>query len=76
MVVTDIKVPFVFMPGAEWLALLCEHIPDRYEHLVLYVGWYSNRSRGARTAKAPAPVCKSTMEPISAFVQRVKQAWA
>ncbi len=26
------------MPGAEWLALLCKHIPDRYEHLVRYVG--------------------------------------
>ena len=21
------------MPGAQWLALLCRHIPDRYEHL-------------------------------------------
>ena len=74
MVVTDIKIPFVFMPGAEWLALLCEHIPDRYEHLVLYVGWYSNRSRGARTAKAPAPVCESATESISEIVQGAKQA--
>jgi hypothetical protein len=24
------------------------HIPDRYEHLVRYYGYYSNRSRGAR----------------------------
>ena len=30
------------MPGAEWLALLCQHIPDRYEHLVRYVGRYCN----------------------------------
>ncbi len=24
------------------------HIPDKYEHLVRYYGYYSNRSRGAR----------------------------
>ena len=30
------------MPGAEWLELLCKHIPDRHEHLVRYVGWYSD----------------------------------
>ena len=39
------------MPGAEWLALLLHHLPDRYEHLVRYVGWYSNRAR--RTSEAP-----------------------
>jgi hypothetical protein len=33
---------FQLMPGAEWLELLCKHIPDRYEHPVRYVGWYSN----------------------------------
>ena len=37
-----LKRNFQVMPGAEWLALLCKHIPDRYEHLVRYVGWYSN----------------------------------
>lgn len=25
---------FQVMPGAEWLDLLCKHVPDRYEHLV------------------------------------------
>ena len=24
------------MPGAQWLELLCRHIPDRYEHLVRF----------------------------------------
>lgn len=28
---------FQVMPGAEWLELLCRHIPDRYEHLVNYL---------------------------------------
>ena len=42
-----LKRNFQVMPGAEWLELLCRHMPDRYEHLVRYVGWYSNRARGA-----------------------------
>lgn len=45
------------MPGAEWLELLCRHILDRFEHLVRYVGWYSNRVRAQRAAAAAgAPV--------------------
>ena len=28
-----LKRNFQVMPGAEWLALLCKHIPDRCEHL-------------------------------------------
>ncbi len=43
-----LKRNFQVMPGAELLALLCRHLPDRYEHLVRYVGWYSNRARGER----------------------------
>jgi hypothetical protein len=46
-----LKRNFQVMPGAEWLGLLCKHIPDRYEQLVRYVGWYSSRSRGVRKAK-------------------------
>jgi hypothetical protein len=32
---------FQAMSGAEWLKLLCKHVPDRDEHLLGYVGWYS-----------------------------------
>ena len=39
---------FQVMPGAQWLELLCRDIPDRYEHLVRYVGLYSDRARGER----------------------------
>jgi hypothetical protein len=53
------------MPGAEWLAMLCGHIADRYEHLVRYAGWYSKsgagradeegaRKHGGRARRAPA----------------------
>ncbi len=31
-----IKINLQVMPGAEWLELLCKHIPDRHEHLVRY----------------------------------------
>ena len=44
-----LKRNFQVMPGTQWLELLCKHIPDRYEHLVRYVGWYSNRARGERS---------------------------
>lgn len=47
---SGLKRNFQLMPGAEWLALLCRHIPDRFEHLVRYVGWYSNRVRARRAA--------------------------
>ena len=43
-----LKRNFQVMPGAQWLELLCKHIPDRHEHLVRYVGWYSNRARRTR----------------------------
>ena len=73
-----LKRNFQVMPGAEWLELLCKHIPDRYEQLVRYCGWYSSRSRGARAAKiaASVKVCRSTTEVLSEFAQRAKAAWA
>ncbi len=43
-----LKRNFQIMPGAAWLKLLLQHVPDRGEHLVRYYGWYSNRSRGDR----------------------------
>jgi len=43
-----LKRNFQVMPGGQWLELLLRHVPDRYEHLVRYGGWYSNRSRGER----------------------------
>jgi hypothetical protein len=50
-----LKCNFQVMSGAAWLELLCRHIPDRYEHLVRYVEWYSNRARGERAKKARLP---------------------
>ena len=56
------------MLAIKWLRLLMNHIPDKYEHLVRYYGYYSNRSRGGgrcfvrgqhrlqRAGGVPAPV--------------------
>src|SRR3989304_2036356 len=46
------------MSGAQWPEFLCRHIPDRYEHLVRCVGWYSNRVRGERI-DLPIPACST-----------------
>ena len=75
-----LKRNFQVMPGAQWLALLCRHIPDRYEHLVRYVGWYSNRARGERAKalkdqRAPT-TCTAPTEPVSKFAARARAAWA
>ena len=75
-----LKRNFQVMPGAEWLELLCKHIPDRYEHLVRYVGWYSNRARGERAKKvltqAGAALPVPGEDPATAFAARAKATWA
>jgi len=73
-----LKRNFQLMPGAEWLELLCRHIPDRYEHLVRYVGWYSNRVRGERAKKEQSGVefSAAAVEPMTEYALRAKAAWA
>ena len=71
---------FQVMPGAQWLELLCKHIPDRHEHLVRYVGWYSNRARGERAkvleAQQPATAAPAAEAAVSEFASRAKASWA
>ncbi len=43
-----LKRNYQLMPALKWLRRLLNHAPDKYEHLVRYYGYYSNRSRGAR----------------------------
>lgn len=76
-----LKRNFQGMPGAAWLELLLRHVPDRYEHRVRYVGWYSNRVRGERAKQASpyagaALPCGPSEEPASEFAARAKAAWA
>ena len=71
-----LKRNFQVMPGAQWLELLCKHIPDRHEHLVRYVGWYSNRARGERAkvleAQQPATTSPAAEAAVSEFASRAK----
>jgi hypothetical protein len=72
----SLKRNFQLMSGARWLALLCRHIPDRFEHLVRYVGWYSTRCRGTRArAPAPAPAVQAP-EDGQVVAARARSAWA
>ena len=54
--------------------------PDRYEHLVRYAGWYSNRARGERAkvleAQQPATTAPADEAAVSEFISRAKAPWA
>ncbi len=56
-----LKRNYQLMTELKWLRLLLNHIPDKYEHLFRYYGYYSNRSPGARKQteqqdKSPSPI--------------------
>jgi len=67
---------FQLMHGADWLVQLCSHIPDRFEHLVRYAGWYSNRSRGKRRRMEAQPTEVATREVDEREAARVRSTWA
>ena len=71
-----LKRNFQVMHGADWLAQLCAHIPDRFEHLVRYAGWYSNRSRGKRRRIEAQPAEVTTREIDVREAARVRSTWA
>lgn len=71
-----LKRNFQIMSGADWLAQLCAHIPDRFEHLVRYVGWYSNRSRGKRRRSGAQPAAVATRDTDTREAARVRSTWA
>ena len=71
-----LKRNFQLMPGAQWLEMLCRHIPERFEHLVRYVGWYSTRCRGERARSAVPPNVDQAPEDAQAVAARARSAWA
>ena len=71
-----LKRNFQLMPGAQWLETLCRHIPDRFEHLVRYVGWYSTRCRGERAHKDMPAAAVQAPEDGQAVAARARSAWA
>lgn len=67
---------FEFMPGADWIARLCSHIPDRFEHLVRYAGWYSNRARGKRRRSGTETALVQVRETAISEASRARSTWA
>ena len=66
----SLKRNFQLMPGAQWLEMLCRHIPDRFENLVRYVGWYSTRCRGERARKAVPAAAVQTLDGAQVWSRR------
>ena len=56
--------------------MLCRHVPDRFEHLVRYVGWYSTRCRGERARKAVPAAAVQALDGADVAAARAKSAWA
>ena len=71
-----LKRNFQVMHGTDWLLQLCAHIPDRFEHLVRYAGWYSNRSRGKRRRLAAEPAEVAPRHVDVGEAGRVRSSWA
>lgn len=71
-----LKRNFQLMPGAQWLEMLCRHIPDRFEHLVRYIGWYSTRCRGERARQAGPAAAVQAAEDGQVVAARARSAWA
>ena len=71
-----LKRNFQVMHGADWMAQLCSHIPDRFEHLVRYAGWYSNRSRGKRRRSDTETPEIAPREVDAREASRVRSTWA
>lgn len=71
-----LKRNFQLMPGAQWLDLLRRHIPDRFEHLVPYVGWYSNRCRARRPAAKDVGMTEDAAGDERSRAARASKAWA
>src|SRR3970040_1018453 len=70
-----LKRNFQLMPGAQWLEMLCRHIPERFEHLVRYVGWYSTRCRGERARNAVPAAAGQALGGAEVGAGRGKSAW-
>ena len=67
----------VVVPAAKWLTVLLAHIPDKYEHLVRYYGWYSNRARAARNAQTHPGANATTLHLDETPLERQSKAnWA
>ncbi len=59
----------------DWLARMVIHIPNKYEQLVRYVGFYSNKSRGMRKKAKTDNIIPSIM-PGEMSSKQFRRNWA
>ena len=59
----------------DWLARLAVHIPNKYEQLVRYYGFYSNKSRGMRK-KAETDDAIPSIAPGEMTSKQFRRRWA
>jgi len=73
-----LKRNFQILPGAKWLEMLLQHVPDRGEPLVRYYGGYSNRARGTRKAEMTDAEAAALPEAVPEQVdpEASRAAWA
>ena len=64
-----------FFTALDWLARLVTHIPCRYEHMVRYYGYFSNKSRGMRK-KANADDTIPAIMPNEMSSEEARRNWA
>ena len=68
---------FQVLPGAQWLQLLIQHIPDKNEHMVRYYGAYSSRYRAKhRPSYASQEPTVEATEPDNDTRRSARAAWA
>ena len=72
----SLKRNYQLLPAIQWLTLLLAHIPDKYEHLVRYYGWYSNRARGERKADTSANTATTLLLDETPADRKSKANWA
>ena len=64
-------------PGAKWLQLLIQHIPDKNEHTVRYYGAYSSRYRAKHhLSNASQQPTVEVTEPDTDTRRSARAAWA
>ncbi len=78
-----LKRNYQLVPGARWLALLLQHVPDKNEHVLRYYAHYSNRARGERAKRNAVGDCSpaSDSEPFGVVEDRTtsratRASWA
>ena len=73
----SLKRNYQLLPAVKWLTLLLAHIPDKYEHLVRYYGFYSNRARGERNTSSQTADGHTTLALDETPMDRkAKASWA